>query len=109
MTTTLRDVGSALLLAQDRIGITQEQLASSAGVSRPTVGHAMRGGDVRLSTLLALADRLDLDLVLVPKSVSRGFANMPIGSPSAPEVVESRGPLTAVQAALARVRAASKK
>ncbi len=109
MTRTLREVGSALLLAQGRIGITQEQLAASAGVSRHTVGHALRGADIRLSTLLALADQLSLDLVLVPKSISRGFANLEIGAPSAPEAVESSGPLTVVRAALARLRATAKK
>lgn len=109
MTTTLSEVGSALLLAQGRIGITGEQLAASAGVPRHTVDLALRGGDVWLSTLLAVADQLNLDLVLVPKSISRGFANMDIRAPSASEPGEPSGPLTAVRAALAQVRAAAAK
>jgi transcriptional regulator with XRE-family HTH domain len=51
-------------------GLTQEQLASMAGVSRMTVNKIEKqGGDPQFSTLMTLARAMDLELMAVPKSM----------------------------------------
>lgn len=71
---TIQDVSAALRKALQESGKTQQALRESAGLSRQTMVNVMRGSeDYRLSTLLAVADRLGLALVLVPKSSAAGL------------------------------------
>ena len=80
---TIQDVSEALRKALQASGKTQKSLRESAGLSRQTMVNVMRGNeDFRLSTLLSVADRLGLALVLVPKSSAAGLQS----SPQAPAV-----------------------
>jgi hypothetical protein len=132
--TTLVDLSRTLLDAQNQVGIGRSEMAALAGISRITLRHALAGEDFRVSTLLALADKLGLDVALVPQSVSHamqtaqtrqppqgrrgsegadesgaGEAGGPIGSAgtagNTPARVPLSSPRTTVQAALDRIRA----
>lgn len=92
---------SALLRAriQDQ-GLTQSTLRESAGIAQRTLTNVLSGEqDFKVSTLLALLDRLGLELVLVPNDAA----------PAAPawQVAPSNIP-TRVQVALERTRMATK-
>jgi transcriptional regulator with XRE-family HTH domain len=59
-------------------GMTQQTLRESAGVSRQTLTNVLKGTeDFKVSTLLALADRLGLELLLVPRAAARGLREPP--------------------------------
>jgi len=69
--TTLPDITAALRDALGRTGLTQAELRGRAGVSQRTLTHVLSGrDDFKLSTLLAVADRLGLELLLVPKGAA---------------------------------------
>lgn len=71
---TLAEVSSALRAQLQRTTHTQQSLANEAGISRQTLSSVLNGrADFKVTTLLALADRLGLELVLLPKEVARGF------------------------------------
>lgn len=55
-------------------GLKQQALRDAAGVSRQTLANALSGRqDFKLSTLLSLADKLGLELLLLPKDAARGL------------------------------------
>jgi transcriptional regulator with XRE-family HTH domain len=55
-------------------GRTQQEIRLSAGLSRQTMNNVLKGTeDYKLSTLLAVAERLGLELVILPKSAARGL------------------------------------
>lgn len=55
--------------------ITQAELKSRAGISQRTLTNVLSGKeDFKVSTLLALADRLGLELLLVPKGAATALA-----------------------------------
>lgn len=65
---THRDIAAQLRARLARQQLTQAELREAAGVSQRTLTNVLGGEqDFKLSTLLALADRLGLDVVLVPK------------------------------------------
>lgn len=79
--------------------VTQQELREAAGLSKQTLTHVLNAQrDYKVSTLFALADRLGLELVLVPKEAAAGLQ---AGQPTAPAVT------TAVAAALEKVRGGS--
>lgn len=86
---------SELLRAQLKSrGMTQESLRREVGVSRQTLTNVLSGNqDYKLTTLLAVCDRLGLELALVPK----GFGDSIGSAPTAPLVK------SVVQVALERV------
>jgi len=57
----------AIILEAKRRGISQSQLAGKAGLSAVGFSKAKHRGDLRASTLAALAQQLDLELALVPR------------------------------------------
>jgi transcriptional regulator with XRE-family HTH domain len=57
----------ALHELRERRGITQEQLATKLGTSRPNVSRIERGDDVRLSTLQRYVEALGGELELVAR------------------------------------------
>ena len=100
MSTIMSTVLDELQNARKAIGQTHEMLAERAGVSRMTVQRTEAGKiDPRLSTLLALARTLGMDLMLVPKSLrpdlesfvrSGGrFLGQPVGISAPPSLVDA--------------------
>ena len=67
---TLRIVNELEAMRQAR-GWTQEELAAKACVSRMTVSRVESGFDPRLSTVWDLTRALGLELVLVPRELTR--------------------------------------
>lgn len=96
---TIRDVSDALRDSVTRQAIRQADLKALAGISQRTLTNVLSGKqDFKVSTLLALSDRLGFELVLVPKGVSAAVEAGPTAAP----LVKSR-----VEAALERVRRAA--
>ena len=96
---TLQEVSGTLRAFARYRAIKQSELKTQAGISQRTLTNVLSGiEDYKVSTLLALADRLDLELVLVPRAAA---AAVEAGSTSAPRI-KSR-----VAAALERVRGGS--
>lgn len=93
---TLQEISDALRASAQRQAMKQSDIKTRAGISQRTLTNVLSGTeDYKVSTLLALADRLDLELMLVPRAAA---AAMEAGSTSEPRV-KSR-----VAAALERVR-----
>jgi transcriptional regulator with XRE-family HTH domain len=73
--TTIANISHTLRTRLKRSGMTQEALREAAGLSRQTAVNVFKGTeDFKLSTLLAVADKLGLELVLLPKAAARGEA-----------------------------------
>ena len=71
---SINEVSSELRNALERSHLKQYELRESAGMSRQTLANVLKGtADYKLSTLLALADRLGLELLLLPKEAARGL------------------------------------
>lgn len=82
---TIPEVSAELRRALERSGHTQQSVREAAGLARQTFANVMGGdSDFKLSTLLALADRLGLELLLLPKDAARGLQ-----PPAAATVVET--------------------
>jgi transcriptional regulator with XRE-family HTH domain len=58
-------INQIIVMARHR-GLTQAQLAERAGVTAVGLSKAKHRGDIRASTLQALAEQLDLELSLSP-------------------------------------------
>ncbi|WP_431103817.1 helix-turn-helix domain-containing protein [Roseateles noduli] len=72
---TLPDIARILRDTARRNGLTQARLADTAGISPRTLTHVLSGQeDFRVSTLVAVAHQLGLELVLVPKGAARAVA-----------------------------------
>lgn len=56
-----------LVAAARKRGLSQAQLAELAGMTPVGLSKAKRRGDIRASSLEALAAQLDLELVLIPR------------------------------------------
>ncbi|MES2537582.1 MAG: helix-turn-helix transcriptional regulator [Pseudomonadota bacterium] len=92
---TLQKIASTLRHRQKLEGVSQERLRGDVGVSRQTLTNVLSGEhDYKLTTLLAVADRLGFEMVLVPKEAASGLSTT---TPTAPLVK------TRVQAALERL------
>lgn len=84
---SLRSFANTFRQALKKRSMTQASLRDAAGISRQTMANVLSGtSDYKLSTLFAVADRLGLDVVLVPKDVSYGLAE-PDAMPVAPTAV----------------------
>ncbi len=71
---TIPEVSAELRGALKRSGRTQQSVREAAGLSRQTFANVFGGkADFKLSTLMALADRLGLELLLIPKDAARGL------------------------------------
>ena len=69
--TTLAHIGQFLRQTRKTQGLSASALAAQAGVSRNTLGALEAGrGNVELNTLLALLDRLGLEMQFVPGLVA---------------------------------------
>lgn len=93
---TLRQLSDTLKASARHRAIKQADLKDQAGISQRTLTNVFSGSeDYKVSTLLSLADRLGLELLLVPKGAA---AAVQAGETTEPQV-QSR-----VAAALAKVR-----
>jgi len=71
-------VSQELRSALKQAGLKQQELREAAGVSRQTLANVLSGReDFKLSTLLSLADKLGLELLLLPKEAARGLQSAP--------------------------------
>ncbi|RKP55812.1 helix-turn-helix domain-containing protein [Pararobbsia silviterrae] len=70
---TLTDIAAYLRSRLTDARLTQAQLGAASGVSRRTLTHVLGGRiDYKLTTLLAILDRLGLELAIVPKPAATG-------------------------------------
>ncbi|PPE69891.1 helix-turn-helix transcriptional regulator [Caldimonas thermodepolymerans] len=84
---TLSDIASRLRQQAKQMKVTQEELRRRSGISRQTLTNMLNGHtDYRVNTLLAVADRLGLELVLVPKVSAPALE----AGPPRPSVVKTR-------------------
>ena len=68
MTSATEAIADALKAARTRKGLSQRALSALSGVPQAHISKIEQNGvDLRLTSLLALAHALDLDLALVPK------------------------------------------
>ena len=75
---TLHEFAGVLRDRMAAIGTTQLALSQAAGLTRRTLAQVLSGQrDFKLTTLLALLDKLGLELVIVPKGASAGLAAEP--------------------------------
>ncbi len=85
---TIAELSQSLRAALKRSGMTQEALRQAAGLSRQTAVNVFKGSeDFKLSTLLAVADKLGLELVLLPRQAARGEA-LGVGEPVVETLVQ---------------------
>jgi transcriptional regulator with XRE-family HTH domain len=93
---SIQEVSGKLRASVSERAVTQAQLKSDAGISQRTLTNVLSGDeDFKVSTLLAVADRLGLELVLVPKAAAVAIE----GGATSDPVVKSR-----VAVALERLR-----
>jgi transcriptional regulator with XRE-family HTH domain len=69
----LNDLGRILHEARTQAGLTQEQVAERAGISRPGYRDIEHGGAAaRATTLINVARALGLELMLIPQAMVPG-------------------------------------
>ncbi|VTU25951.1 helix-turn-helix domain-containing protein [Variovorax sp. RA8] len=97
---TLQGIAETLRHRLQLSRMRQETLRAAAGISKQTLTNVLSGkADYRLTTLLAVADKLGLELVLLPKGAAAGVQ----AEAARPPAVKSR-----VQAALDQVDSAKR-
>ena len=67
MSDIIKALITRIIVVARRRGLTQAQLAQRAGVTAVGLSKAKHRGDIRASTLQALAEQLDLELSLAPR------------------------------------------
>jgi ribosome-binding protein aMBF1 (putative translation factor) len=72
---TLADFAQALRTASEARALSAPDLAAAAGLSPVAVRSVLRGEAApRLTTCMALANAVGMELVMVPKAVAEGLA-----------------------------------
>ena len=105
--TTLHQLSKALEAARVQRGLSTSDLSGKAGVSRAGLYRFAAGGDIRLSTFLALADSLALDVVLAPQAVSSSLQSTLNTEHRVMEAASTAvGPRSAVEVRMQRAQAA---
>jgi len=85
---TLQEVADVLRSHLQASSMTQEALRREVGISRQTVTNVLSGSqDYRVTTLLAMCDRLGLELALVPKVLGDSIRAEP-GTPVVRSLVQ---------------------
>ncbi|WP_041675574.1 helix-turn-helix domain-containing protein [Ramlibacter tataouinensis] len=81
---TLAQLAHTLEAARLQRRLTYGELADSAGLSPLAVRQALQGKSApRITSVMALADKLGLEVVVVPKVVAEGLAGaMPAPAPA---------------------------
>ena len=83
-------------------GLTRQQLTEKAGVSRQALYRLLKGNDVQLSTLLAVIDVLQLDLLTMPRALKRTLPDVGAAATGAPH--KPTHAMSAVQQRLAGLK-----
>jgi HTH-type transcriptional regulator / antitoxin HipB len=63
-------IGRILAAARERAGLSQGELARRLAVSNANLSRIEHGSDLRVSTLLEIARELQLEPMLIPKSLA---------------------------------------
>lgn len=74
MSRHIKSLINQLVSAAKQRGLTQAQLAEMAGMTAVGLSKAKSRGDIRASSLEALAAQLDLELVVIPRRSSEKAA-----------------------------------
>ena len=94
--TTLKSLADEFASALEQRGMTRRDLTQRAGVSRQAVYRLLMGHDVQLTTLLAVAAVLDLEITAVPAGLSRVMPELRSDPPDSPSnlvnVTQARQP-----------------
>jgi len=86
---TLSAIAEALRARLRQQGQTQAQLRDAAGIAQRTLTNVFSGEqDFKVSTLLALADRLGLEMVLVPKGAAAAIQAQEPAKPRVPTRID---------------------
>lgn len=86
---TLQNLAATLRHRIARFDLTQEALSAEAGISRQTLSKVLSGrADLKVTTLFALADRLGLEVMLVPREIAPGMAPADASHPRIKSVVD---------------------
>lgn len=90
-----QEVAKILRNAISHRKVSQAQLREEAGISQRTLTNVLSGDeDFKMSTLFALADRLGLEMLLVPKgaaqAVSAGAVTQPVVKTRVQKALERR-------------------
>ena len=81
----LPDFAATLRDRMAAVGTTQLALSQAAGLTRRTLAQVLSGRhDFKLTTLLALLDKLGLEVVIVPKGAAAGLAAEPAATAAPP-------------------------
>ncbi|MGJ7489597.1 helix-turn-helix domain-containing protein [Variovorax sp. ZT4R33] len=96
---TLLELAERVEAARRSSGLTRQALTEKAGVSRQAVYRLLKGNDVQVSTLLAVMEVLQLDLVTVPRALERALPELRTATDGEPTHA-----LSAVQQRLARIK-----
>lgn len=86
----LPEIAGILRARLQQQGQTQASLREAAGIAQRTLTNVLSGEqDFKVSTLLALADRLGLELLLVPKGAAAAIDAGPPARPRVPTLVDA--------------------
>ena len=87
---TLQNLATTLRSRIRRLNLTQEALSAEAGISRQTLSKVLSGrADLKVTTLFALADRLGLEVMLVPKELAPSMVPADESRPRVKSVVDA--------------------
>lgn len=87
---TLQHLATTLRARIAQLGLTQEALSTEAGVSRQTLSKVLSGrADLKVTTLFALADRLGIEIVMVPKEIAPSIEPLDDARPRVKSMVEA--------------------
>jgi predicted transcriptional regulator len=106
--TTISQLSKSLGDTREQQGLSVTDLATRSGVARAALYRFAADGDIRLTTFLAMADTLGLDVVLAPKAVSTSLQASVSSSPTVTanlSVQPQTGPMSAVEARMAAMKA----
>lgn len=99
---TALELAGRLQAARLASGLTRQQLTEKAGVSRQAVYRLLKGNDVQVSTLLAVMEVLQLDLLALPRGLQRGLPD--VGQPDTDLSPNRTHTMSAVQQRLASLK-----
>jgi transcriptional regulator with XRE-family HTH domain len=85
------NIRNAFRAKRRALALTQAEVARRSGIEQRQVSHFERGGDITISTLLKLAQALEIELVPVPRNEVARVQSL-IASKSSPPATIERPP-----------------